>query len=155
MPQTLSPILLRTAITDQGGLITEFFRLRWEQLRTLVSAVASVAQLDVAARSSALGSTLVYTATAAGWYRFSLYTEITRAATTSSSVQVTVTWTHNAKAMTHTFTAFTDNDTSRADLQEGMLRVDAATNISVSAAYASVGGTSMQYALSASVEREV
>lgn len=155
MPQTLSPILLRTAITDQGGLITEFFRLRWEQLRTLVSAVASVAQVDVAARSSALSSTLLYTTTAAGWYRVSFYTEITRAATTSSSVQVTVTWTRNGKAMTHPFTAFTDNDTSRADLQEGILRVDAATNISVSAAYASVGGTSMQYALSASVEREV
>lgn len=155
MPQRLDPILLNTAITDRDGRILSFFRLRWEQLRTLIQYVSSVAQITVASRASALGATNVYVVTAAGWYRVSVYTEITTAATTSSSVTVTITWTHNGKAMTHTFTAFTDNNIQRADLQEGLILVDTATAIQVSTAYASVGATAMQYSLNASAEREV
>ena len=87
----------------------------------------------------------------AGYYRLSYVARITRAATTSSSLTITMGWTETV-ALTQAGTAMTGNTTTTVQTGSLFLRVDANAAMTYSTAYASVGGTSMQYRLDILVE---
>ena len=81
-----------------------------------------------------------------GIYRVNCYARITRAASTSSSLIVTIAWTDGSVSQTHSFTALTGNlTTTTLKGPPLVIRVDASSVISYATTYASVGGTSMIY----------
>ena len=88
----------------------------------------------------------------AGVFRVSWFLRITQAATTSSSVAVTVAFTDGV-SLTVSGAAVTGNTTSTFQQQSVVVRCDANSSLSYSTTYSSVGATPMQYALSVVVER--
>lgn len=128
-------------VTDQ---ITIVFR-QW--LLALTARIATSGHLSTPATVSggtgSIGVTPIGVAVSAGVYRLSYYTRITRAATTSSSVTVTISWTDGGVACSKSFTAVTGNTTATTGSETYLVRADGGTNISYAVTYASVGGTSM------------
>lgn len=82
-----------------------------------------------------------------GVYRLSYIARITRAASTSSSLTVTLQWTHGGVSISQAGAAITGNTTATQQNAHLLIYADQGTPIRYSTAYASVGATSMQYAL--------
>lgn len=151
MPLTLSPIPVGVAITEKGGPITVFFRELWQALIDGFGKVGTAAIVAVAARTSALPLTTLYTTLTAATYRVGVYLEKTAADGVSSSLAVTIGWTHSGAARTHTFAALT-TDTVGANLSDAWeFLADGGSDITLSVAYASNTPGTMQYVGSASV----
>jgi hypothetical protein len=89
----------------------------------------------------------------AGLYRVSWYARITRAATTSSSLTVTIGWTESAVSLALSGAALTGNTITTVQSGSALLQIDQASPVTYSTAYASVGGTSMLYTLTVVLER--
>lgn len=86
-------------------------------------------------------------AVTSGVYRLSWYARITQAATTSSSLTVSFGWTQNGVGLPGSGAALTANATTATQSGNAVVRSDAATTLTYSTTYVSVGATSMQYAL--------
>jgi len=153
MPRSLAPIPAQAQIVATNGTILDFFRLRWQQLVDGFSQAPTLASLSKLAQAAALVTTTLWTTRSKGTYRITIYVHITQAATTSSSVQVTIGWIENGSAVTKTFAAVTGNTTQTTDGQSYEVPADNASGLTVSTTYASVGATPMQYRLEASVEQ--
>lgn len=82
-----------------------------------------------------------------GIYQIAYIAQITRAATTSSSLTVTFQYTRNGITQTFARAAITGNTTTTHDEFVIPIKTDANSPITYATTYASVGGTSMQYAL--------
>ena len=89
-----------------------------------------------------------------GVYRLSMAAQVTRAATTSSSLTVTFGWTSTV-ACTTSSAAMTGNTTATTSSLTYLVRVDEATAITYATTYASVGGVTMQYQLDVTCEQVV
>lgn len=125
-----------------------------EQQRRANDSPEQLGTVTLTAQGAAIATTPVpMPALTAGYYRVSVYTRITRAATTSSSLTVTIGWTDGAIVLTEAGAAITGNTTSTVQQRTLFLRVDANASVTYSTAYASVGGTSMQYRLDITVEK--
>lgn len=99
-------------------------------------------------QGAAIGATVIpLGALAPGTYRITYYARITQAATVSSSLTVTLQWTDGGVGQTATFAAITGNTTATSQTGSIVVDIDQSTNLTYSTAYASVGGTSMQYKL--------
>ena len=83
----------------------------------------------------------------AGVYRVQYYARITRAATTSSSLTVSLSWTDGGVSPTFTGVAITGNTTLSFESRTQFIRIQANSPITFATTYASVGATSMQYSL--------
>jgi len=106
------------------------------------------------AQQASIGTTSIPVgALAAGLYRVTTYARITRAATTSSSLTVTLGWIESALTLTFAGAALTGNTTGTVQTDSYLVRIDAASPITYSTTYASVGGTAMQYRLDVVLER--
>jgi len=81
----------------------------------------------------------------AGNYRVSYYLQITRAASVSSSLTFTLGWTSQTVAISSSGTALTGNTTTTFQQATIFIYSDGRSAINYGIAYASVGGTSMQY----------
>lgn len=113
-------------------------------------------------QAASIGATNLYAAAAAGLYRVCFSEIISQAATTSSSILVTIGW-NNGGAKTSTLASLnggalqTTADTSNtvnSELSNCIaFRSAAAQNITYATTYASSGATPMQYALMVSVEK--
>lgn len=79
-------------------------------------------------------------------YRVNAALQITTAATSSSSLTLTVTWTSRGVACSHSFSALTSNDPALPESHVFDLYADGDTDIEYALAYASVGATAMVYA---------
>lgn len=88
-----------------------------------------------------------------GLYRLSYYVQVTRAATTSSSIQVTLAWTFNGATVTFPGTVLTGNTLTTGTSQQVMVRIDAGSPVTYATTYASVGATSMLYSLNVTIEQ--
>ena len=88
-----------------------------------------------------------------GVYRVSVVLRVTRAATTSSGILVTIGWTEGGVAKTQATTNLTGNLTTTREGVDMLLRVDDATSVTYATTYASVGATTMQYGLDIVVEK--
>lgn len=84
----------------------------------------------------------------AGLYTVKSYAQVTQAATVSSSLQVTISWTTHGVAQSESFAAITGNTTATHQAESlGLIFADAGSPVNYATTYASVGGTPMQYAL--------
>lgn len=81
----------------------------------------------------------------AGLYKIFYHARITQAATTSSSLTVTLSWTDGGVAQSQSFAAITGNTTATMQSNFLMIHTDTGTPIQYATTYASVGGTPMQY----------
>jgi hypothetical protein len=82
-----------------------------------------------------------------GLYRVLTYARITQAASTSSSLTVTLRWTDGTVACTSSGSAITGNTTATTGSLDVMIRSDADADITYETAYSSSGATAMQYRL--------
>lgn len=126
--------------------------------RSLIDAVNAatlgVATVTLAAQSASISTTDALPDTgASGLFRVSWFLRVTQAATTSSSVAVTVGWTDGSVALTSSGAALTGNTTSTYQTGSLLVQADAATALTYSTTYSSTGATAMQYGLSLTAER--
>lgn len=118
------------------------------------SATVTVGSASLTAQAAAISTTDALPDTgASGLFRVSWFLRIAQAATTSSSVAVTVGWTSGSVALTSSGAALTGNTTSTYQSGSVMVQADANTALTYATSYSSVGATAMQYALSVAVER--
>ena len=90
---------------------------------------------------------------AAGIYRVSVFAAITQAATVSSSLTVTITFTHNGLSKSLSGVALTGNTTTTVQSNTFLIHIDGSSPVSYATTYASAGATPMQYALDVILER--
>mgnify|MGYP001579345872 CR=1 FL=1 len=86
-------------------------------------------------------------------YRLSWSQRVIRAATTSSALTTTVTWTDGAVTQTESGALMNGNTTATQQSGSILLWVDKNTTPTLSTTYASVGATAMQYDLTVTVEQ--
>lgn len=125
----------------------KYFQAQTDTFSTAPVTLGTPVQLTVQAAS--IGSTsFPVDLLSSGLYYVDFYARITRAATTSSSLTVSIGWTDGTISQGISGAAMTANVTT--DVQTGriMVEVDGATSITYSTTYASVGATAMQYKLS-------
>lgn len=154
MPFTTAPLSPKEDLVDPKRKPTTSF-LEW--ITALIGDVdaspARVETVSVENQGAAIGTTAIPTpALAAGLYRVSYYARITRAATTSSSLTISIGCTETAVSVTFSGAAMTGNTTATVQSGSVLIRIDASTPISYSTAYASSGGTSMVYRLDVVLE---
>lgn len=124
---------------------------------SLVDGVASAPALypvvSLTGQNASIGTTPIpLPSLATGAYRLSYFAEITTAAVTSSSLTVTVTFTHNSKTLTFAGAAMTGNLTTTIQTNIWTFLIDAASPISYATTYASNGAGEMIYSLWIQVE---
>lgn len=105
-------------------------------------------------QSASIGATQIYlTAIPAGLYRVNYYMEVTRAASTSSSLSITFGWTSNTTSKTYAGSAMTGNTTATYQQGAVLVRSDANLPITYATTYASSGATTMAYTLMVTLEQ--
>lgn len=147
----LSPIPAETQITDAKGRITEFFRLRWEELRSTFRLVPTVGSVALSVQSAAIVATSAFTTLAAGSYRITYYVRKTAADGAGSSLTVTLGWSDTV-ALTQPFAALVLDTTSAFQTNTITVDADAVTDITYTVAYTSAGGN-MRFKLKLFVEQ--
>ena len=123
---------------------------RWlSGLRAVVdSNPVRLAHTLLQSQAASIGTTpLSIASVTQGIWRISVTVRVTRAATTSSELLVTILWTERAVTQTEATTNLTTNVTTTREGKTFLIRSDASQPISYAVTYASVGGTSMQYSL--------
>ncbi len=155
-PEPSSDSLVSRIVSTVARLVIRQEWLQW--LRTLVDGLNDTSALIGSVALTAQGAAITTTnvpanLTETGLYKVSWYARITRAATSSSSLTVTIGWTDGAVAVTSAGAAITGNTTATVQSGSLLVRADVDTNITYATAYASAGATSMQYQLDVIVER--
>jgi hypothetical protein len=88
----------------------------------------------------------------AGLYRLTYYTRITQAATTSSSLTVTLDWQDGGVAPSISGAAITGNTTTTIQSNTVLVRIDGSSPVRYSTTYSSVGATPMKHSLYITLE---
>lgn len=150
----LAPPPLRSQLVDKDGLMTRTFNT-W--LRGLTSALNNTATLSTApivltSLSGPLATSIALPAAPAGVYRLSYVVRVRQAATTSSSVAVTLQWLAGGVTQSYTQPALTTNTVTSVQSGSVLAVVDGGSVIAYFTTYASVGGTPMLYDLTVTVE---
>jgi hypothetical protein len=154
MPKILDPIPVDAAIVEGRGVITTFFRLRWEQLRALFQLSPSVALIQSDLNQSAtVVTTNAYTTASGGRFRVSWYLRKTVADGVNSSLTITLGWVESAVALTEPQAALV-TDTIFAE-QNGSVTVEADPNsaLTFAIAYASNTPAKMRFRYTVIVEQ--
>lgn len=140
------------AEVSSGKLLPSWITWFNEVLRALNRSAQQLSAISAVAQSAAIALTSLFTTTYERLYRISYYTRITQAATTSSSLTVTLRWTHGGVAQSYSGAAIVGNTVASSQTGSILVRADADTDISYETAYASVGATPMEYLLDIVVE---
>jgi hypothetical protein len=129
----------------------QFWSVQQEQLAS--SALIVVDKSEGSVNEAAIGATSLNVGTTTALYRISVIARITRAATSSSSLGVTIRWTTGGVALNKTWTALTGNTTTTYLAESVPVRIDSTTSLTYETAYSSTGATAMQYSLEVAAER--
>jgi hypothetical protein len=149
------PVPVRSPVVEtiSGVLHRELVRFLNTLREWLGNTSQQVGTVELEAQGAAIVTTNVPTATLqTGLYRASYSLRITQAATVSSSATLTLGWTSNSVSCSQSFTAVTGNTTATQQSGSITINVDTATSVTYAVAFASVGATSMQYALDVRLE---
>ena len=156
MPITLAPFPLRTAVTLESNRLLTRPWVAW--MTDLVQKVDS--DPPVVSSVTATGKSASLTATsfprsilAEGMYRIGYFARITIAATTSSSLTVTMSGVNGGVTCAFSGAAMTGNTTATVQSGNIYLQSDVSTALTYTTTYASSGGTAMVYGLWMTVER--
>jgi len=153
----ISNVPFRSALANIAAglaLVTPDWRRWLQEVKDGIDAAARRVGVAVglADQSTSVSGTVDTPTLAAGLYRVSWLLEVTQAATTSSSVQLTVITTSGGVVTTQTGDALTANTVGAALSGVFVVSVDAGTPISYTLTYVSVGATALEYGLSLSPE---
>lgn len=158
-PPIETPLVDQVADSTKRGAPPSFYMTTgWYQwflalLARIQRAAQLLATVALTAQSAAIGTTAVGLGSiTSGLYRVSWYTRITQAATTSSSLTVTIGWTESATSQSSSGAALIANTTVTGQSGSVLIQSDSAAPITYATAYASVGATPMKYRLSVTVE---
>ncbi len=160
MAAALSPPPLDTPIVELGtglGIVTgamtrdfsEYLRVRDTRLSSAAYSPRSSA-VTLTAQTASIGSTTLLPL-ATGLYRVCWRFRLSTAATTSSSVLLTITATDGVP-VTYVSAAYTGNVTTAPQSGMFLVRADAGTPLSYSTTYASSGATAAVYELDITLE---
>src|ERR1700689_1246032 len=146
MPDSLGPIPGGTQITDGRGVITTFFRLRWQELIAAFNTTPTVANTGlIANQNAAIVTTNVFTTETSGAYRLSYYVRKTAADGVSSSLQFTYGWTDNGAGLSESAAAVTIDATTAEQSGSKLVYADADSEITYAVAYVSNTPGAMVY----------
>lgn len=149
-PPLLEPFLQAPGSPFPSGTWLNF-------LGALASAVglatSTLKALSRTGLSASVGTTAALTTKSQGYYRLAYSVRITQAASTSSSLTVTLGWLETAVSVTLSGAAVTGNTTTSAQSGSVVVRADANSDLTYATTYASVGGTPMQYRIDVTAER--
>jgi hypothetical protein len=156
MAITPPPFPAEDAIVDRRGRPTtpliDYLTDRDTTSATATRGVAATTSLT--AQEASIGTTALQAGSLVeGLYRISWYARITRAATTSSTLTVTIGWTESTLALTLGGAAITGNTTTTVQSGSIIAMLDGASPLTYATTYGSVGATTMQYRLDVIVER--
>lgn len=137
------------------GLVTDpWIKSLTSLTQTIASAPSQVAFVQVDTQGASIAPTpFDLGVTQAGTYRIHYYATVTQAATVSSSLTVTLTFTDGAQTKQANSAAMTGNTTGTVLTGVFQIDSDQASPIQYSTTYVSVGGTPMQYKLTFTVDR--
>ena len=141
---------------ENGALLIHFLWLQALVTRDqqLADTPRAVVDKILASQVAAIGATsLALGSTSGGVYRANVIARITTAATTSSSLSVTLRWTMGGVNLSRASAALTGNTTGTYLVDVFPARIDANTAITYETAYASVGATVMAYRIEVLLER--
>ncbi len=150
-PQGAAPPPLGDLLVTKEGALTPPWS-KWFAFQPAPPSVTRV--ISLAGQEASIAATdFSGVALQGGLYRASYHARITRAATTSSTLTVTLSWTDSGIAKSVAGAAITGNTT--ATVQSGVLliRVDKGSAIRYATTYGSVGAVTMQYGLDVVLER--
>jgi hypothetical protein len=149
MPQVGNPPF-KSALVDRGGRMPNTWVKFFVNLtRRAMASPEPIGAVSVTAQAASLAATSVTTPIlTAGRYQIAYYARVTQAATTSSSLSVTIRHTDGGVDVDQTTAAATGNTTGTVLSGTFIASVDASTTLKYLTTYASVGGTPMQYRLS-------
>lgn len=155
---TSLPIPIQEPISEAkpSNPLKGFINFSWIQWLTSIAQSLSltstaVGGVTLTAQSASIPATdIASTSLAAGLYEVSWYIRVTRAAGTSSSIQVTWDWTEDGGAQSYTATAVTGNLTTskQADVRL-FIPIDGSSPVRYTLTYGSVGAPTMQYKFAA------
>lgn len=152
-----NPVLLpmRDAIVGEQKTITDVWADYFAALgQSATRASVMEGEKELTGQSAAIASTAIPLQTVyQALYRVSYYAEITQAASSSSSLTVTIGWTRASKSFTESGTAITGNTTTTQQNGTLFVSVDGGSEITYSTAYSSSGATPMEYRLELKAER--
>lgn len=150
----LPPFPIRNTLTGVGGYVSSLWSNWFTALRDAINLVpARVFSVRREAQGAAISSTTALTVPETGVYRMTYQARITQAATVSSSLTVTLEWVDGGVTCSQSGAAITGNLVTTVQSGSIVVYADSASAITYSTAYASVGATSMTYALSVFVEQ--
>ena len=149
------PMPLRASVVASDGLLSDTWRrFLADRFQELSDSPLRVGSVSLTAQAASISATDVSDgANDTGLYRVSYYARISRAATTSSSLTVTIAWTDGGVACSQSGVAMTGNTTATQQNGTLFIQADGLAAVNYSTTYASVGATSMQYGLSVTLER--
>lgn len=129
----------------------DWFTTIWNAINATTRQLGLVTAI---AQQASIGATAIPAPTlTTGRYRVRWYTRVTQAASVSSSLQVTVGWTDGGVAQSASGASLTGNTTTTYESGGvSLFTADTATTVTYAAAYGSVGGTPMQFALTVALE---
>jgi hypothetical protein len=156
MAITIAPFPLRTSVTEDPKRVLTRPWVAWltELVQKVDKDATLVSEVSLTGKSASIGATtFTRNIDAAGVYRISYFARITTAATTSSSLTVTMGGVNGGVTCAIAGAALTGNTTSTVQSGTVSLQVDASTNITYTTTYASSGATAMVYGLWMTVER--
>jgi hypothetical protein len=156
MAITMAPFPLRTSVTLEGDRLLTRPWVAW--LTDLVQKVDKdstvVSAVTITAKSASISATsFPRTVLSAGLYRIGYFARVTTAATTSSSLTVTIAGVNGGVACSVAGAAMTGNTTSTVQSGNIYIQSDNSTALTYATTYASSGATAMVYGVWMTVER--
>lgn len=153
MPVTISEIPSGVQIVEEGGEINLFFRLRWEEVRALAQAAASIAQqVYPGTQNAAIPTTAAYTTPNGGAFRISYYLRKTVADGVASSLTFTYHWTESGVPLSESAAALVTDTTTAQQSGAKVVNADANTDLAFAVAYTSTTPGAMKFLLTVTVE---
>jgi hypothetical protein len=153
LPVNVTTVTVAPAPIRDDVLSVKKLTLTWIQWFTgvytaLRASVRNVGSVSLETQAASIGATAIETPSlTAGLYQVTYAARVTRAATFSSSLTVTVTWVDGGVTCTQSGVALTGNTTSTQQSGFVLLQVDEGSTVRYSTTYASSGAQSMQYQL--------
>lgn len=155
MAKILDPIPKDVAIAvPQTGVITDFFRLRWELLRSLFQLTPSVGSARATNQNASVLTTAAYTIPAGqgGLFRVSYYIRKTTIDGVASSLTMTLGWT-DTLALTQAFAALAADAVTAYQTDSILIEADGSSDLTFAIAYTSNTPGQMKYRYSVLVEK--
>lgn len=135
-------------LSKQNRVLQDWMRWFQSLAAAVNQAPTSVGTVSVTAGAASVTTTPITTKPtpiAAGLYRVTYYMQVTRAASLSSSLIPTFTWTTQAVSQSVTGATMNGNTTTTFQADTLPLVVDQGSSVTYALAYSSAGGTSMTY----------